>query len=256
MIRQEPVRRRKLYEEVAARIEDMIRDGELMPGDHLPSERELMHAFGVGRPAVREALFALQHRGLIAVASGERARVVRPTPRTLLDELSGMARYMLADPQTMRHFQEARTVFESSLARYAARHATDADVARLREALCANERALHDPARAVRTDVAFHYVLAEIPRNPIFTALHAALAEWLIEQRTTSVLRPGAARAAFEAHRHIYEAVAARDPEGAERAMDEHLREVTRYYWEARSTAAQPATGLPSEPDGSDPDGG
>ena len=46
-----------------------------MPGDALPSERELMREFGVGRPAVREALFHLRSMGLIELRSGERARV-------------------------------------------------------------------------------------------------------------------------------------------------------------------------------------
>ena len=51
----EPIRRRKLYEEVVARLEARILAGKLLPGDPLPSERELMRYFGVGRPAIREA---------------------------------------------------------------------------------------------------------------------------------------------------------------------------------------------------------
>ena len=61
------IRRRKLYEEVADRIEDMIRSGRFRPGDSLPSERELSEMFGVGRNAVREALFALQKIGIVNV---------------------------------------------------------------------------------------------------------------------------------------------------------------------------------------------
>ena len=68
-----------------------------------------------------------------------------------------------------------------------------------------------------------------IPRNPIFTAIHAALAEWLLEQRRTT-LAPGEDAKAYEAHRAIFEAIAARDPDRAERAMREHLEYVARRY--------------------------
>ena len=74
------IRRRKLYEEVMKGREEMIQDGQFGLGDFLPSERELMQHFGVGRPAVREALFALQRMGLVVVATGERPRVSNSNP--------------------------------------------------------------------------------------------------------------------------------------------------------------------------------
>ena len=76
------IRRRKLYEEVAEQLEQSIQDGEYAPAGQLPSERDLMRHFGVGRPAVREALFHLRKMGLVEVRSGERARVTRPTHRS------------------------------------------------------------------------------------------------------------------------------------------------------------------------------
>src|SRR5262249_56598459 len=88
--------RGKLYEEVADRLEAMINEGAYLPGDRLPSERELMKRYGVGRPAVREALFALQKMGLVAVSSGERAQVTRPTPRIVVESLAGGAPRPLA----------------------------------------------------------------------------------------------------------------------------------------------------------------
>src|SRR3954447_10012120 len=123
------VRRRKLYEEVADQLERMIADGEYAPGDQLPSERELMRQFAVGRPAVREALFHLRKMGLVELRSGERARVTRPTPRLVLDSLSGTARHMLAAPNGVREFQDARAFFEVGLARHASSFATGQDIA-------------------------------------------------------------------------------------------------------------------------------
>ena len=61
--------RRKLFEQVAAHLQREILDGTLKPGDRLPPERELQIRFGVGRPAVREALITLQRAGLIEIVN-------------------------------------------------------------------------------------------------------------------------------------------------------------------------------------------
>lgn len=244
------IRRRKLYEEVAHRLEAQIHEGHYSPGDQLPSERELMLMYGVGRPAIREALFSLQRMGLVAINSGERARVTRPTPQVMFETLSGAARHMLNEPDGVRHFQEARTFFEIGLARHAAEHATPADLEKLRQALAANEAAIGNAAAFERTDVAFHYVLAVIPRNPIYIAIHEAIAAWLTEQRHVSLQREGQNEIAFQAHRAVFEAIAARDPDSAERVMREHMAQVIRTYWEIKGTAdggIRGAGGIPAE---------
>lgn len=228
---QRPIRRRKLYEDVVERLETAINEGHYAPGDQLPAERELMEAYSVGRTAIREALFALQRMGLIVISSGERARVSQPSAGTMIGELSGVARYLLAKPGGAHHFQQARAMFEIGVAGLAAETATPEDIAKLETALTANRAALDQNRAFERTDVAFHFVLAEISRNPIFTALHTGLTEWLTEQRTTSLKAHGAAQAAYAAHQRIYEAVAGHDPQAAADAMRAHLAEVGDYYW-------------------------
>jgi GntR family transcriptional regulator, sialic acid-inducible nan operon repressor len=230
-----PIVRRKLYQEIVDRIEAMIHDGQYAIGDTLPSERELMESFGVGRTSVREALFALQRMGLVNISSGERARITAPTPKALVSELQGAARYLLAQPEGVRQFQQARAMFELALVRYAAAHAKHEDIEAMRAALEANKLAIGNDTRFQQTDVAFHYVLAEVPRNPIFTALHAAMASWLLEQRETSIRAKGADRAAYRAHARIFAAVVAHDVDGAEAAMRAHLSQVEKFYWQVRS---------------------
>ncbi len=226
-----PIRRRRLYEEVADRLESLIHDGVYEPGDRLPSERELMKQFGVGRPAIREALFALEKMGLVAVSSGERAQITRPTPHVVVESLSGAARLLLSQPDGARDLQGARRFFEIGLARHAAAHATAAEIERLRQALAANKESIDSTRDFEQTDVAFHYVLAVIPRNPIFAAIHEAMVEWLTEQRTISLRHPGQNRIAYRAHEQIYLAVAARDPVRAEKVMGTHLDQVAALYW-------------------------
>jgi GntR family transcriptional repressor for pyruvate dehydrogenase complex len=229
-----PIRRRKLSEEAALRLETMIRDGTFPLGTMLPPERELMKVFGVGRASIREALFALDRMGLVELRSGERPRVTSPTPQTLISDLAGAARHFLSQPNGAASFQEARALFETGVARIAAERATPEDIERLRQALDANTAARGDLDRFERTDVAFHYVLATITRNPIFTAVHDALVEWLTSQRTLTLRVPGAEERAHRSHCRIFDAVASRDPDAAAAAMGQHLQEVADFLSRAR----------------------
>ena len=232
-----PIRTRRLHEEVAARVEAAIAAGALGPGDSLPSERALMARYGVGRPAVREALLSLQPRGLIERRNGERARVATPSAAEIVSQIALPVRRMLADADNVRYFQATRRLFEAAIARQAARLATPEQVERLRGALDANRRALGDSQAFARSDVAFHFAIVEILGNPIFTALHEALVGWLTEQRAVTLTTGHAFGVALAAHERIFAAIEAHDPDAAEAAMGSHLDEVADLYWRAGQTA-------------------
>jgi len=232
-----PIRRRRLYEEVEDRLQEEITSGRLKAGDAMASERELMQRFGVGRPAVREALLALQRKGLVRVGAGERTRVSQPTVDAIVKGVSGPVSLMLAKPEGVRHLQQARRFFECALARHAAQQAKAAELARLAARLAANRAALMHPHDFERTDLLFHYELALVADNPIFSSLHQATVGWLAQQRTVSLMQPGAMRAAYRFHESVYEAIEAHDPDAAEARMEAHLKSVERYYWR---TAASP----------------
>jgi GntR family transcriptional repressor for pyruvate dehydrogenase complex len=225
------IRRRKLYEDIASELERRILGGDYAPGDHLPSERKIMEEFGVGRPAVREALFALRKMGLVAVKSGEPARVTSPTPEILIGELSGAARSLMATDDGVRMFQDARVLLEVALARHAAAQARPDDLDSLREALDANRFAVNDRRAFNETDNIFHARIVAIARNPVIDATYSGLSEWLFEQRQIAMLYPGSPQKAVEAHRRIFDAIAAADQDAAESAMRAHLGDVIKQYW-------------------------
>ncbi len=237
-MRRYTIERRKISDQVAALLEDEIIRGVRALGDQLPSEREMMRQFGVGRPAIREALLALQGKGLVRVSSGTRARVTQPTPAAILGGLSGAARHLLEQPGGQQHFQGARSFFEIGLVRYAASHATGKDLARLEAALEANRTTMGDLSAFKRTDIDFHFVLAEIPRNPIFPAIHDAMVGWLADQREVTLRVPGQVRMAYRAHERIFKAVASGNPDVAEKAMTAHLRQLYRVYQQVRAGTA------------------
>lgn len=225
--------RRRRWEGIAEHIELMVLSGELQDGARLPSERELMEHFNVGRSSVREALFALHKRGLITLRPGAVARAAQPSPRILVDELSGIARHMLSRPEGMRHFQHARALFEVGLAREAAQRGTADDLAALSTALAANKAAIGELDQFQRTDLEFHLIIAKSSRNPIFVALHNAMAEWLSEQRRVSSRAGALADQVFLEHERIHDAIVGRDPAAAAAAMEDHLASVARNFWRA-----------------------
>jgi GntR family transcriptional repressor for pyruvate dehydrogenase complex len=141
---------------------------------------------------------------------------------------------VIADADGMRHFQEARVLFETGLVRDVARHATAADIGRLRDALAANGEAIGDVRRFEESDMAFHYAIATTPKNPIYAVLHQALIEWLVDQRRVTLSYPGQNRVAYNAHAAIFEAIAARDPGEADARMRSHLAQVSDLYWKVR----------------------
>ena len=223
--------RRKLYEQVATHLEHEILTGTLRPGDRLPPERDLQTRFGVGRPAIREALITLQRSGLIEIGNGVPARVAVPTVDRVVAGIVPAMRQILAGKEGQRQLQGVRLFMEIGLVRHAAAQASEQDLAEFAEALAANRAAVGDTNAFIRTDVAFHYCLARMMRNPAFLALHDAMSTWLLEQRRFALKEAGEDQRSYEAHASIFAAVHRHDPDEAENAMRRHLEEGWVAFW-------------------------
>lgn len=234
----EVIPRRKLGQEVLDRLLRMIDDGHIRPGDQMPSERELMRRYKVGRPAIREALQALHGMGLIEIRHGERARLVGLTPRALFDLVDRSARHLLRTcPQTLENLTEARLFFETGMIRLAVERGGEEDLARLGHALEQLRRAAGNPRAFVDADMAFHSVIASFSRNPIYIALSEFLLSWLFEHHPNVVSAPDAQDLTLAEHQAIFERIAAGDEEGAVRAMTEHLTRTNPRYKKIREQA-------------------
>ncbi|PSC06790.1 GntR family transcriptional regulator [Alsobacter soli] len=219
-----------MSDQIVERLEAAIRNGTYKAGASLPPERELMALFGVGRSSVREALFALQKMGLVQLGAGERPKVTRPTPRHLLNELGSSARRLLEQPAGLDHFEQARLALEIFLVTHACSYATAEDMARLKDALAANGAAIGAGPDFVSTDVAFHRVLAEMPRNPIFVAMHDAVVEWIINERPILANTEANNRKSFAEHAAIVDAIAGKDMVAAVAAITRHLNDARARY--------------------------
>ena len=236
-----PIERKKLSDLVMERLLERIERGEFPPGSQLPSERELMKQFQVGRPAIREALQGLQRMGLISITHGERARVEALKPKRVFDQIAAPVRHLLVtNPATLEHLKEARMMFEVAMVRLAADQAQPEDIDLLRQRLEEHRATLGNPEEFVRTDIAFHTAIASVTGNPIFTAISEAMLGWLFEFYAELVRFPGHEEITFAEHERIFHQIAARDPEGAARAMTEHLNRSNPLHRTAARSAAPP----------------
>ena len=232
----EPIRRPKRGDEVRERLLGMLDAEDFAPGDVFPSERELMARFAVGRPAVREAMQALQAMGLLDVRHGERPRVAKPTVAGALDRIGLTMRHALthSDP-TLEDLKEVRVATECHLARIAARRRTPEDVSALRAVVAAQERAAgRDAGRFTRLDGEFHAAVAGISGNPVFASVVEAVFDWLSEFHVSAVHRPGLEALTIREHREIADAIEAGRAVASHRAMTRHLERANALY-EARN---------------------
>jgi DNA-binding FadR family transcriptional regulator len=232
--REAPRRRRKLSDQVQERLLELIQSSAMAPGDELPSERELMQAFNVGRPAVREAMQSLESRGLLEIRHGGRARIAEPSIGRMIEQMGETMRHLLThSPATLEHLKEARATFELEMVRLAARRRSEGDITRLGRILEAAESVRADPPRFIEYDGQFHREIAAMSGNPIFAALSEALFGWLSHFHVDMVRVPGAEQLTLGEHRLIVEAIAARDPDQAARAMLDHLNRANSLYQRA-----------------------
>ena len=150
----EPIIRKKLSDEVFARLKAMIETGELQAGDDMPSERELMERYGVGRPAIREAMQALAGKGLVEISQGERAKVLRITAESIIRQVDLPAKLMLSgSSDTLEHLKSARIFFERGMVREAAVRATPEHIAELRALLDKQKESLGDADAFIDADM-------------------------------------------------------------------------------------------------------
>ncbi|WP_213981794.1 transcriptional regulator NanR [Sphingomonas sp. dw_22] len=227
----ETIVRRKLADEVFDRLKAMIVSGERSPGETLPSERELMARFGVGRPAIREAMQALSNLGLVTISHGERARVREITALAAIRQVDMVAQLLLStSPESLEHLKEARSFFERGMVRRAAEIATAEDVAALRAIVDQQRSAAGDAAEFVRIDMSFHNRIAKITGNPIYSAVSEMMLGWLQEYHAHMLIWQGKSERTLSDHEAVIDRIEAHDPDGAETLMSGHLERSNHLY--------------------------
>lgn len=240
------VSRRNLSHAVADELLRQIREGTLKPNDALPTERELMARFAVGRNTVREAVQALVTMGVLDVRPGRGARVLNATSAAVIEAVTMSA--LLAE-QTVNDLFDFRALLEGEMASLAAERATESDLGSIREAQTTHERVARHGLSVHEVDLAFHRAIAHASRNAIYTGVHDALCDLLTRTRPATDTVLGAEDSASE-HREILNAITRRDPVQSREAMRNHFRASLRRLEKARALGLVPSENASSVPAG------
>jgi len=221
-----PLRRRgrTLAEEVVGGLTQSIQQGDLKPGDKLPTESEVMATFGVSRTVVREALSRLQASGLVETRHGIGTFVLaRPAETPSPFRIDPTAMVTAMDVLAMLEF---RVSLEAEAAGLAATRRSDEQLGAMRRALDNMKRNAQEGSDAVNSDFEFHLTIARSTGNRYFTDIMTHLGTLLIPrsrlQVNTQEREQYLERVHFE-HENIYDAIERRDPEAAKAAMRMHL---------------------------------
>lgn len=165
----------RIFQDVVEQIQETILAGKLMPGEMLPSERELKAMLQVSRGTLREALRVLEQKGLIEIKLGVGGgAVVQDISYDRVNEsLALLIRYQKV---SLQHLTEFRVGVEGRVSALAAERATPADVIHLKALL---EQARQFAGKGsdfqkefVEVDKQIHLSLAEITGNPVYLSLH------------------------------------------------------------------------------------
>jgi GntR family transcriptional repressor for pyruvate dehydrogenase complex len=215
---------KRLYLQIAERLAQLIKSGEMSPLARLPAERELASKFDVSRQTIREALIALEVSGLVEIKPGSGVYVIKSASikSSLISE----------DAPGPLEIMEARLLVEGEAASLAAERISNEELLKLKVYLRQMENLVEDKntTEAEKVDRRFHQLIADAARNSAISTM----IDWLWELRDSSEIsrvfsqkvRQLGAQPNIQAHRDIYEQLSRRDGQGAKRTMQLHLSKV------------------------------
>jgi DNA-binding FadR family transcriptional regulator len=195
-----------------------IVDGDLAPGQPVPSESELVGEFSVSRTVVREAMSRLQAAGLVETHQGRGSFVLAaPSGRTFAPEV-GRSR---ADRVQLLEF---RLAVETEAAALAATRRSEAQLSGVRRASTALAAARQRPVDAVSADFRFHSAIADASGNRHLRDLVSTLGEPMIAMPSARLAaEPGALDLVVAEHEAVLAALERGEAETARAAMRVHL---------------------------------
>jgi len=236
------LQQRRLSDDIVERIETLILEGTLKPGERLPAERALAEEFGVSRPSLREALQKLVARGLLLSRQGGGTFVSAEIGSSFRDPLLAL---LENNPEAQRDLLEFRHTLEGSCAYYAALRATAPDRERLTTAF---DRVVdchaRPPGKVTRAeegaaDAHFHLAIAEASHNAVLLHTIRSLFQLLERSVVTNIggMYPQGSDvrdALMDQHRELYRAIMDGRADDARALSSRHLLYVQDVLAEAQ----------------------
>jgi len=228
-----PIDKTSLSEEISRQIMSLVSTGDLMPGQKLPSERELCTKFGVGRSSLREALRCLTIVGVLETRVGEGTFLALNRDKFIGTVLGWR---VATERKNVENLMRVRLALESETAANAALHSTEQSIAELEGTLDRMKTFLADRPGFAAADAAFHLAIAKASENELIFDLLTLIRSQLEQGLLKVGAWPGGPETALIEHRRILDAIRSRDPEAAVTAMRDHLDGALKRYVRAHGS--------------------
>ncbi len=220
-----PVRPQSVADHVVDRIEKLILDGLLSPGDQLPSETELSSALQVGRSTVREAKQVLIAKGLLVPRGRSGAFVADPTSS---GDLSGVVR-ALRDP-SHDQVHEVRCIVELAACRLAAERVTLRALKQMRATLSdIEQQSKENTYMPWPRFLEIHRQIVQASGNSLLSSIYELIMATLKRNQVPYLPFIANWQEEFEAHRRLVDVLAQGDPDAIVEEMTRHLAHSDKY---------------------------
>ena len=208
--------------QIITQIEQGILSGSFGEGGRLPAERVLAETFQVSRPAVREALKALEYIGIVETRPGDGVFV-----RADMEVLNNHLRFArMLRRYTLEEMIETRRVVEAATVQFAVERGSPDDIEVLTQRFAESVEKMDDVMAFLDADFRFHQTIAEIAGNSILLDVLNAMRELTIDANCELLKIPGRNERASAFHDQILQAITSRDAAAASAAMEAHLNDV------------------------------
>jgi DNA-binding FadR family transcriptional regulator len=194
--------------------------GRYPAGSSIPPEPKLCEELGVSRTVIRESVKSLVAKGLVSTGPKVGTRVLPEEQWNWFDpdvilwkSKAGLTREFLRD------LQELRRIVEPAAVRLAAERATAQDLIEIEAAYEGMRRAVEEGGDYVTNDLLFHQGLLRACRNRMMVQMSKALSALLRTSFEISTSRKDGPRISLPLHRAVLDAVIARNPARAEKAI-------------------------------------
>jgi GntR family transcriptional repressor for pyruvate dehydrogenase complex len=214
-------------DKIIKQIRDSIATGQLMPGDKLPSERQLSDRFGIGRTYVRDAIKKLEFFGILKT-NPQSGTIVSGVDISAMEGL--LTNVIKMGENDFFHMVETRVLMEKFTCHQASIRRTSANIEELEEALDQFRIRVEAGVSGVNEDFNFHLKIAEASQNSVIKSLMMIIIPDIINiYRKLNVCGDGRENKSLNQHRAILDCIIQQKPMEAEEAMKIHLNEVVEF---------------------------
>lgn len=212
----EKISTKKVSESVTEQIEKMIEVGTFLPGEKLPSVRELCDLFGVGRSAVRDAITTLKGKGAVTVKQGEGTYICKFDSGKLFNN-----HLLLPSSKDISQLFQVRKLLEPGIAELAAENRSDRDLKMMKDLLFGSG------ANSWEADYNFHLAIAKAAGNEILIQLiefiSASMKKTMIGFHQFIERDRNIFEEITHQHTQIFQLIHKKDSAKAKQKMEEHL---------------------------------